>query len=83
MSPESTQEQLSSLIATKTGYPVEMLLADANLEADLGIDSIKTAEIVVAIQDEFGIRIGISDLLESNTISGLTAVVLKKVKERM
>nr|MBV6629056.1 SDR family NAD(P)-dependent oxidoreductase [Oceanococcus sp. HetDA_MAG_MS8] len=38
--------------ADKTGYPAEMLDAEADLEADLGIDSIKRVEIVGAIQKQ-------------------------------
>jgi NAD(P)-dependent dehydrogenase (short-subunit alcohol dehydrogenase family)/acyl carrier protein len=37
---------LRSLVAKRTGYPEEMLEPDADLEADLGIDSIKRVEII-------------------------------------
>src|SRR3546814_15981185 len=36
---------LTALVAERTGYPIEMLAFDADLEADLGIDSIKRVEI--------------------------------------
>ena len=34
----------------RAGYPPEMLDLDANLEADLGIDSIKRVEIIAAVR---------------------------------
>ncbi len=37
---------LLSLVSEKTGYPVEMLDLDLDLEADLSIDSIKRIEII-------------------------------------
>lgn len=40
------REELLSLVSEKTGYPVEMLDPAVNLEADLGIDSIKRIEIL-------------------------------------
>ena len=40
------------IIAEKTGYPVEMLTDDMELEAGLGIDSIKRVEIFSALQDK-------------------------------
>ncbi len=43
-------ELVVSTTADKTGYPADMLERDADLEADLGIDSIKRVEIVGAIQ---------------------------------
>ena len=38
------------VVADKTGYPADMLHADMNLEADLGIDSIKRVEILSAVR---------------------------------
>ncbi|MGE0454663.1 MAG: SDR family oxidoreductase [Vicinamibacteria bacterium] len=42
---------LLGVVAEKTGYPAEMLNADMELEADLGIDSIKRVEILAALQE--------------------------------
>ena len=42
---------LLSIVAEKTGYPPEMLELDMQLDADLGIDSIKRVEILSAVQD--------------------------------
>jgi len=42
--------QLLGIVSDRTGYPQEMLDADANIEADLGIDSIKRMEILTAFQ---------------------------------
>ncbi|HKN51575.1 MAG TPA: SDR family NAD(P)-dependent oxidoreductase, partial [Amycolatopsis sp.] len=38
------------VVAEKTGYPVEMLEGSMELEADLGIDSIKRVEILSAVR---------------------------------
>ncbi len=42
---------LLAIVGEKTGYPVEMLDLTMDLEADLGIDSIKRVEILGALQD--------------------------------
>ncbi|HTQ80999.1 MAG TPA: acyltransferase domain-containing protein, partial [Thermoanaerobaculia bacterium] len=39
------------LVSERTGYPAEMLDLQQDIEADLGIDSIKRVEILSAIQD--------------------------------
>jgi Phosphopantetheine attachment site len=39
------QQDLLNAVSERTGYPLDMLKEDALLEADLGIDSIKTVEI--------------------------------------
>ena len=41
---------LLSVVADKTGYPVDMLDPDMELEADLGVDSIKRVEILAAMR---------------------------------
>ncbi len=43
------------LVAEGTGYPPDMLDLDLDLEADLGIDTVKQAEIFAAIREEYGI----------------------------
>jgi acyl transferase domain-containing protein len=42
--------QLVNIVSDRTGYPQDMLDPDANMEADLGIDSIKRMEILTAFQ---------------------------------
>jgi acyl carrier protein len=45
-------QMLLSIVSDKTGYPVEMLELDMDMEADLGIDSIKRVEIMGSLQDQ-------------------------------
>jgi len=42
---------LLSVVAEKTGYPIDMLDLEMELEAGLGIDSIKQVEILSTLQD--------------------------------
>jgi acyl transferase domain-containing protein len=42
---------LLAIVADKTGYPVDMLNLDMDLEGDLGIDSIKRVEILAAVDE--------------------------------
>jgi hypothetical protein len=46
--------RLLRIVAERTGYPEEMLAIDANIESDLGIDSIKRMEILAAFQETSG-----------------------------
>ncbi len=50
----SLQDVLLELISKRTGYPPELLELDQNLEADLGIDSIKRAEIFGGLLEKAG-----------------------------
>ncbi|OKI46063.1 type I polyketide synthase [Micromonospora sp. CB01531] len=48
--PAGLQSLVLTTVADKTGYPVDMLEPHMDLEADLGIDSIKRVEILAAIR---------------------------------
>ncbi|MBD2515423.1 acyltransferase domain-containing protein [Nostoc sp. FACHB-973] len=49
----SLTQSLLDVISDKTGYPAEMLETEMDLEADLGVDSIKRVEIIGAMQTLF------------------------------
>ncbi|MFA5504920.1 MAG: SDR family NAD(P)-dependent oxidoreductase, partial [Vulcanimicrobiota bacterium] len=44
-------EALLTVVAEKTGYPLEMLNLGMDLESDLGIDSIKRVEILASVEE--------------------------------
>ena len=48
-------EKVLDIVAAKTGYPREMLDLDLDMEADLGIDTVKQAETFAALREEFNI----------------------------
>ena len=50
---ETLTKNLLEVVSEKTGYPTEMLDLSMDMEADLGIDSIKRVEILGAIQNQF------------------------------
>ncbi len=49
------KEKVLTLVAEKTGYPVDMLDSDLDLEADLGVDTVKQAEVFASIREAYNI----------------------------
>ena len=49
------KERILTLAVEKTGYPRDMLDLDLDLEADLGVDTVKQAEMFAAIRDIYSI----------------------------
>ena len=49
-------ERVLALVAEQTGYPADMLDLDLDLEADLGIDTVKQAEVFATIREAYGIE---------------------------
>ncbi len=50
------EAQVLGLVAEQTGYPEDLLDMDLDLEADLGIDTVKQAEVFAAIRESYGIE---------------------------
>ena len=46
-------DRLLEIVRDRTGYPIETLGLDLDMEADLGIDSIKRVEILGRLRDDF------------------------------
>ncbi|MTE14579.1 acyltransferase domain-containing protein [Nocardia sp. CT2-14] len=53
LSADSLRRALREVVADKTGYPVEMVDPAMDLEADLGVDSIKRVQVIGALQERF------------------------------
>ncbi|HEY1784090.1 MAG TPA: KR domain-containing protein [Pirellulales bacterium] len=54
-SPAELEAFLINFVVEQTGYPAEVVDLDADLEADLGIDSIKKAQLFGELQEYFDI----------------------------
>jgi acyl transferase domain-containing protein/acyl carrier protein/NADP-dependent 3-hydroxy acid dehydrogenase YdfG len=50
---QSSGEVVLAIVSEKTGYPSDMLSLDMEMEAELGIDSIKQVEILAALQAKY------------------------------
>ncbi|QFZ18404.1 type I polyketide synthase [Saccharothrix syringae] len=74
LSPEETADLVLSVVADRTGYPVEVLDLDMELEADLGIDSIKRVEILASFRDRVG-ELAEADIAELGALRTLREVI--------
>ncbi|MCS6178084.1 type I polyketide synthase [Shewanella baltica] len=81
LSAEKVQQTMMSVVADKTGYPTEMLELSMDMEADLGIDSIKRVEILGTVQDELpGLpELNPDDLAECRTLGEIVSYMQGKL----
>jgi len=76
------REKILALLADKTGYPPEMLDTGLDLEADLGIDTVKQAEFIADVREMFGIpRIEGLKIADFPTINHMIGFVLEKSRQ--
>ena len=52
---DSVKKRILTLVVEKTGYPKDMLDLDLDLEADLGVDTVKQVEMFAAIREIYNI----------------------------
>ncbi|WP_119968764.1 type I polyketide synthase [Shewanella japonica] len=81
LSAEQVQSTMMTVVAEKTGYPTEMLELSMDMEADLGIDSIKRVEILGTVQDELpGLpELNPEDLAECRTLGEIVSYMNSKL----
>jgi malonyl CoA-acyl carrier protein transacylase len=48
-------KEIVALVSEKVGYPEDMLELDLDMEADLGIDTVKQAELIGMLREKYGI----------------------------
>jgi NAD(P)-dependent dehydrogenase (short-subunit alcohol dehydrogenase family) len=89
---QSIADALIGMISERTGYPAEMLGLDLNIEADLGIDSIKRVEILGAFRKQHigeltdSVRVVMEQLVRKKTlrevVDGCAALLAAPSAER-
>ena len=62
-----------AIVSELTGYPPDLLDVDLDLEADLGVDTVKQAEVFAAIREHYGVAR--DDSLKLRDFPTLTHVV--------
>ena len=70
---DGVEAKVLAIVAEQTGYPEDLLDMDLDLEADLGIDTVKQAEVFATIREAYGIER--DDSLKLRDYPTLTAVV--------
>ena len=55
-SGDGVEARVLEVVAEQTGYPTDLLDMDLDLEADLGIDTVKQAEVFASIRESYGIE---------------------------
>ncbi|MCX8103852.1 MAG: acyl carrier protein [Candidatus Bipolaricaulota bacterium] len=73
-------EQVRQIIAEQLMVDLEEVTDDASFIEDLGADSLDTVEMIMEIEDEFGIEIPDEDAEKIQTVGKAIEYVKKKVE---
>jgi acyl carrier protein len=65
---ESIEQRIKNIVAEQLGVNVEEVKNDSSFVNDLGADSLDEVEIVMALEDEFGLEIRDEDAEKITTV---------------
>jgi acyl carrier protein len=72
------KERVINLLSEKLGYDKLEIKENHDFVTDLGTDSLDMAEIVMGIEDEFGLVIGDDEIMQVKTVGDL----IKKIENK-
>ena len=75
----STFEKVRDVTAEQLGVKADEVKSEAKFVEDLGADSLDTVELVMALEEEFGIEIPDDDAEKAKTVGDVVEYINKKI----
>jgi acyl carrier protein len=79
---EAVIQRVSSIVGEQLGVEEADLVPEASLLDDLGADSLDVVELVMALEEEFGIEVPDDDVENIRTIQDIVQYVEGKAEAR-
>ncbi len=79
---EALSERVNSIVTDQLGVDKESLSPEANLLDDLGADSLDVVELVMALEEEFGIEVPDDDVENMRTIRDIVQYIEARAEAR-
>ncbi len=73
-----TFEQVKEVIVDKLGVDVDKVVPDARFVEDLGADSLETVELIMGLEDKFGVSIADEDAEQIRTVQAAVDYIAGK-----
>jgi acyl carrier protein len=77
----TVEERVKKIVAEQLGVKEEEVTNDASFVDDLGADSLDTVELVMALEEEFGIEIPDEDAEKITTVKDATNYIAEHKKD--
>ena len=78
----NVEERVKEIIAEQLGVKKSEIKGESSFIDDLGADSLDTVEIIMALEEEFGIEIPDEDAEKMTTVGDALKYIEEKVKEK-
>lgn len=77
----TTQEKVVKVVVDQLGVKDQEVKSEARFVEDLGADSLDTVELVMALEEEFGIEIPDEDAEKAKTVGDVITYIDRKLKD--
>lgn len=81
MDRSAVSERLEEVLVTELGLDGEKITEDASFEEDLEVDSLGVVELLMALEDEFGVQIPDEEAESIGTVGQAIDLVHGKLEE--
>ena len=78
----AAEEKIKAIIAEQLGVKPEEVTPSASFIDDLGADSLDTVELVMALEEEFGIEIPDEDAEKMTTVGDAVKYIEEKAQSK-
>ncbi len=79
MDRSEIESRLASLLVSELGLDEDKITTDARFEEDLEVDSLGVVELLMALEDEFGVQIPDEEAENIGTVGQAVDVVVEKL----
>jgi acyl carrier protein len=79
---EILKETLQALLEEEMGEPFELADDGIDLRTELGLDSVDVVGLVMRVERQFRIRLGMEELMEVKQVGQLLDLIQAKIAER-
>ena len=71
MAKEEIFEKLKELVVDQLGVEEDEVTMEASMQDDLGADSLDLVDLVMSVEDEFGVKVADEDLENIKTVGDI------------
>ncbi len=82
MEREELLKKVKAIVADKLNISEDQITENASFTQDLGADSLDTVELVMALEDEFGLNIPDDEAEKLNTVGKAIDYILEHLKNK-
>jgi acyl carrier protein len=79
MDRSEIESRLASLLVSELGLDEDKITTEARFEEDLEVDSLGVVELLMALEDEFGVQIPDEEAENIGTVGQAVDVVMEKL----